>query len=153
MAYADNASKTVVVVNTEFPTPTIVNAVAHAVLGLVGSSSRDMWNLLTYPSPAFSSESHISEFPIIILRAKRSAALEKLADALRGNDVPHNIFIDSMIGASAADQQVATSAATPGLNKLICVALFGREEEIRPHIKSFSLYKESDSFCNAAQTE
>jgi len=112
-----------------------------------------MWNLLTYPSPAFSSESHISEFPIIILRAKRSAALEKLADALRGNDVPHNIFIDSMIGASAADQQVATSAATPGLNKLICVALFGREEEIRPHIKSFSLYKESDSFCNAAQTE
>lgn len=145
MAYADNTSKTVIVVNSEFPGPTIINAVAHAVLGLIGANNRDAWKLLAYPSPAFSSESHISEFPAIVLRAKRSSALEKLICALRDTGIPHNIFIDSMIGASAESQRAATLAATPEHNKVICVALFGREEAIRPLIKSFSLYKESET--------
>lgn len=152
MAYADNASKTVIVVNSEFPAPTIINAVARSVLGLIGSNRRDAWNLLAYPSPAFSSESRISEFPAIVLRAKRSSALEKLICALRDTGIPHNAFIDSMIGTSAENQQAATLAATPEQNKLICVALFGHEEAIRPLIKSFSLYKESE-ISRVAPTE
>jgi hypothetical protein len=133
------------VVNVEFPTPTILNAVAHALLGLAGANEMAEWNLLRYPSPAFQSNNLISEYPVIILRSKRSAALEKLTAELSTSGIAHNVFIDSMIGASASEQQSATFAAEPGRNRLVCVCLFGDEERIRPFIKSFSIYKMSDS--------
>ncbi|KWO89927.1 hypothetical protein WM32_06735 [Burkholderia ubonensis] len=150
MKYLDNSSKTVLVVNTEFSAPTILNAVAHTVLGLTGADGAAPWNLLPYPSPAFGVESRISEYPVIVLRSKRSTQLEKLVAQLKQADVAHNVFIDSMLGASASGQQSATLAAVPGENRIVCVGLFGAEETIRPLIKSFSLYKTSDALVHDA---
>ncbi|MET1475586.1 MULTISPECIES: DUF2000 family protein [Burkholderia] len=140
------------VVNTEFPAPTILNAVAHTVLGLTGANGAAFWNLLPYPSPAFGVESRISEFPVIVLRSKRSSQLEKLVVQLKQADVAHNAFIDSMLGASASEQQSATWTASPGENRIVCVGLFGPEETIRPLIKSFSLYKTSDALVHDASS-
>ncbi|BAX62832.1 DUF2000 domain-containing protein [Burkholderia stabilis] len=148
--YLDNSSKTVLVVNAEFPAPTILNAVAHTTLGLAAANAVSAWNLLPYPSPAFSIESRISEYPVIVLRSKRSSPLERLVLQLKGMDIVHNAFIDSMLGMSAVEQQSATLSAEPGKNRIVCVGLFGAESEIRPLIKSFSLYKTSDSLAHAA---
>ncbi|MCR4471368.1 DUF2000 domain-containing protein [Burkholderia sp. SCN-KJ] len=140
------------VVNSEFPAPTILNAVAHTMLGLAGTNGAESWNLLPYPSPAFGVESRISEYPVIVLRAKRSSQLEKLVAQLKQADVVHNVFIDSMLGASASEQQSATLSASPGENRMVCVGLFGAEETIRPLIKSFSLYKTSDALVHDASS-
>ncbi|MFM0036155.1 DUF2000 domain-containing protein [Paraburkholderia strydomiana] len=145
MTYLNNSNKTVLVVNPEFPVPLILNAVAHTVLGLTMSDVAPLWNFLPYPSPAFGVESRISEYPVIVLRSKRSSELEKLVLKLKDADISHNAFIDSMLGASADEQQSATLSAAPGNNRIVCVGLFGTEENIRPLIKSFSLYKTSDA--------
>lgn len=121
-----------------------MNAIGHVLLGLIGSRNPTEWNLLAYPSPAFQVDNQISEYPVVVLRSKRSGSLEKLVLQLKPFDIAHNIFIDSMIGRTAVEQQQATLSALPGQNKIVCVALFGDETTIRPLIKSFSLYKSSD---------
>lgn len=145
MSYADSDQKTVLVLNTEFAPPVLFNAAGHALLGLIGKGTLPDWNLLDYPSPGFETDNRISQYPVVVLRAKRSAQLEKLARQLASAQVLHNTFIDAMIGHSAAQQQQATLAARPGEARMACVALFGAEETIRPFIKSFSVYKASDA--------
>lgn len=152
MKYLNNSSKTVLVVNAEFPVTTILNAVAHTVLGMVTTNTSSPWNALPYRSPRFGVTSNISEYPVIVLRSKRSSQLEKLVQQLAEARIVHNVFIDSMLGASAADQQAATLSASPGENRIVCVGLFGQEDAIRPAIKSFSLYKTSDALsCNGSE--
>ncbi|WP_316251655.1 DUF2000 domain-containing protein [Paraburkholderia sp. UCT2] len=133
------------VVNAEFSVTTILNAVAHTVLGMVTTNASSTWNPLRYRSPGFGVTSNISEYPVIVLRSKRSSQLEKLVQQLAEARIVHNVFIDSMLGASAADQQTATFSASPGEDRIVCVGLFGQEDAIRPAIKSFSLYKTSDA--------
>lgn len=136
------------VVNAEFPVTTILNAAAHTVLGLVATNTSSAWNPLPYRSPAFGVTSNISEYPVIVLRSKRSSQLEKLVQQLADARIVHNVFIDSMLGASAADQQAMTLSATPGENRIVCVGLFGQEDAIRQAIRSFSLYKTSDALVH-----
>lgn len=132
-------------VNTEFPAPLLMNAIGHVALGLLGARDPSRWNLLDYPSPAFDVDSHISEYPVVILRSKRSAPLEKLVRQLKDFGIDHNVFIDSMVGRTADEQRQATLDASPGKDRISCVALFGDEEAIRPLIRSFSVYKTSDT--------
>jgi hypothetical protein len=88
---------------------------------------------------------------VIVLRVKRSSQLERLVLQLKEADILHNVFIDSMLGASAAEQQSATLSARPAESRVVCVGLFGEEEAIRPAIKSFSLYKTSDALSHSPQ--
>ena len=150
MTYANTHRKTVLVLNIEFAPPMLLNAAGHALLGLVGKSHLDAWNLLPYPCPAFHTESQISEYPVVVLRAKRSSQLEKLIQQLALTSLPYNVFMDAMIGQTAEQQQQSTRDAQPGCARILCVALFGDEESIRPLIKSFSVYKASDA--NSAET-
>lgn len=140
MAYHNNARKTAVVLNAEFSVPVLMNAVAHTVLGLADSRGTDGWNFLDYPSPGFGLNGRISEYPVIVLRSKRSVQLERLVLQLKAQNIAHNIFMDSMLGSSAEEQQRNTFEALPGRTRIICVALVGEEMEIRPFIKSYSLY-------------
>lgn len=145
MAYENNTMKTVLVLNTEFSAPVLINAAVHAALGLMGARNPDDWHLLDYPSPAFEAGSKVSEYPVVVLRSKRSAPLERLVLQLKAINVAHNVFIDSMLGNSASEQIQATLDAAPGQNRIACVALFGDEASIRPLIKFFSVYKPSDA--------
>lgn len=145
MAYENNNRKTIFVLNTEFPAPVLMNALGHTALGLLGARDASSWNLLDYPSPGFDVDSKISEYPVVILRAKRSAPLEKLIGQLKLAGIEHNVFIDSMLGRTAGEQRKATFDAVPGKDRISCVALFGDEASIRPLIKSFSVYKTSDA--------
>lgn len=146
--YVDNSNKTVLVVNAQFPAPIILNAAAHAILGLAATCDPAIWKLLPYPSVAFSTDSRISEYPVVVLRAKRSAQIEKLIPELKAADIKHNVFLDSMLGVSASQQQSATRTATSDTNRIVCVALFGASETIRPMTRSFSLYKSSDAIVD-----
>jgi hypothetical protein len=55
-----------------------------------------------------------------------------------------------MLGRSADEQRASTFHAVPGKHRIVCVALFGEEQEIRPFIKAFSLYKSSDANLSGA---
>lgn len=149
MSYANSDKKTILVLNTEFAPPALFNAAGHALLGLAGKASLLDWKLLDYPATGFETHSKISEYPVVVLRTKRSVQLEKLARQLFAADVLHNVFLDAMIGSNATQQQQATRDARPGEARMICLALFGAEETIRPLIKSFSVYKASDAVTTA----
>lgn len=126
MSYADNSYKTVLVLNTGFPVPALMNAMAHCVLGLMGVRGAGAWNLLAYPSPAFAIDSSISEYPVVMLRAKKSEPLEKLAQRLKALGVSHNVFIDSMIGSSAIGQQQGDFFGDPRPAATAVRCAFGR---------------------------
>ncbi|MDM0088661.1 MULTISPECIES: DUF2000 family protein [unclassified Variovorax] len=145
MAYSDNARKTVLVLNAEFPITVLLNAVAHVALGLRDAHGAENWRFLDYPSPAFGANSRISEYPVIVLRCKRSASLEKLVMQLKTAGIAHNVFMESMLGSSATEQQRRTLEATPGSVRIVCVSLVGEETEIRPFIKSHTLYSLRDT--------
>jgi hypothetical protein len=149
MSYENSHRKTVLILNTEFPIAILMNAVGHSILGLIAKTQITEWNMLDYPSTAFLIESQISEYPVVVLRAKKSTQLEKLIVQVNEAKIISNVFIDAMIGRNAVDQQQATREAIPVRNRIICVALFGEEINLRPLIKSYSVYKTSDVTANS----
>jgi hypothetical protein len=145
MNYENSSRKTVLVLNTEFPAPMLMNAIGHSILGLAAKGVINTWNMLEYPGPGFDVDSRISEYPVVVLRAKKSTQLEKLVQQINAAGIISNVFIDTMIGRNAAEQQQATRDALPGKDRVVCVALFGEEEILRPLIKSYSVYKITDA--------
>lgn len=145
MRYENNCCKTVLVVNTSFTAPLLMNAIGHSIIGLVSKTEIDSFNMLDYPSPNFQTNSIISEFPVVILRAKKSSQLEKLLHQLNDNGILCNVFLDTMIGRNALEQQQSTREAVPGKSNIICIAFFGQELVLRPIIKSYSVYKANDA--------
>ena len=145
MAYENNNWKTAVVLNTEFPLPLMMNALGHCTLGLAAKSDVRDWRMLDYPIPSFETHSLISEFPVIVLRAKKSAQLEKLISQASAVGVVCNVFIETMFGRNAAEQQEATRNSLRGRDRIVCVAAFAEDATLRPLIKSLSIYKSSDA--------
>ncbi|WP_186106186.1 DUF2000 family protein [Burkholderia gladioli] len=148
MAYENSSRKTILVLNTEFTAPVLMNAMGHVAIGLIGARNAGDWNLLDYPSPGFEVESRISEYPVVVLRAKKSPRLEKLVLGLKQAGIAHNVFIDTMLGRTADEQRAATLHAVRGVARIVCVGLFGDEASIRPLIKAFSVYKMSDAMSS-----
>jgi hypothetical protein len=145
MKYEDNKIKTVVVVNIGFPVPQIMNAMGHALVGLVAKQGVESFNLLSYRSEGYDFDSAISQHPLIVLQVKSSRELVKLASKLKDLEICHNIFIDAMIGRNAEEQKLATHGASPENSNIMCIALYGEEEVIRPAIKSLSVYRQNVS--------
>jgi hypothetical protein len=151
MKYENNKIKTVVAVNIAFPVPQIMNAMGHALIGLVAKQGVESFNLLPYRSEGYDFNSAISEYPLIVVQAKSSRELVKLVTRLKDLKISHNIFIDAMIGRNAQEQKLATHGASPENSNIMCVALHGEEEIIRPAIKSLSVYRRNSSVESVVQ--
>jgi hypothetical protein len=145
MLYEDNQSKTVVVTNPKIETPKLINAIGHTTLGLVyKASSLESFQLLKYdfsPTAEWSSASAISRYPYIALEAKNNNQLKTLHRSAAEANILHNVFTESMLGASAIEQMQQTLTADPDDLIYFCIVLFGTTEELTPLTRKFSLFK------------
>lgn len=139
--YADNSSKLIVAVNRQVEPGRVMNAMSHALAGLVANiNDQKQIEFLDYPSSAGWS-SLIAKAPIIVLRSDNSGHLERLHKEAIDGALPVNAFVHTMLGASADEQRQATLTANPASFEYWAVALFGGSDQIKPLTKRFSLYK------------
>jgi hypothetical protein len=145
MSYTENFKKFVVVLNRRHPGPRLMNAACHAMAGLAATVGADEAEMLPYPSEAAGFCAQISRFPVIVLEARNSSQLASLSAAASqaGPAVIHNVFVASMIGASAAAQQEATRTARAEELDYMAVVLFGAAVDLDPMTKKFSLMRDA----------
>ena len=145
MSYEDNQSKTVVVTNPKIEIPKLINAIGHTTLGLAyKASSIESLHLLKYdfsPTAEWASASAISLYPYIALEAKNNNQLKTLHRSACDAGILHNVFTESMLGASATEQIQQTLTANPDDLIYFCIVLFGTAEELTPLTRKFSLFK------------
>lgn len=136
--YEDNAYKLIVAVNRRLDIGPAMNAMAHALAGLVACHAGI--EFLDYPAQA-GWKGLISKPPIIVLRSDNSAHLERLHQEALPLGLAVNPFVHTMLGSSAAEQQAATLHAEAGSLDYWAVAVFGQADVLKPLTKRFSIYK------------
>ncbi|NBD31405.1 MAG: DUF2000 family protein [Cyanobacteria bacterium] len=137
MLYADNHLK--------IETPQLMNALGHTTSGLMAkiAEKSEPMEFLEYQYQAeWAEPSSISRYPFIVLKAKNNNQLKTLHQSMSAHpDLVHNVFTDSMLGASADEQLKKTlQTKTEELN-YFCLVLFGESEEIEPLTRKFLLFK------------
>lgn len=140
MAYLDNDTKMVLVLNGKVAVPQLFNAAGHAIAGLVGTMDPAALALETYVNEPSAFRATISRHPVIVLKARNSNQLATLLAA--ANDAGHcaNGFVSTMIGASSADQLQRTAAARPEDLEFWGVVLFGAAADLQPLTRKFSVF-------------
>jgi hypothetical protein len=146
MSYSDNQFKFVAVLNSKIETSRLLNCLGHITTGLVAKSQNlnDM-QFLKYEFEAdWTTPSLISLYPFIILSAKNNNQLKTLHQAALEAEILHNVFTDSMLGASASEQMQATKNTKTDELTYFGVALFGAAEQLAALTRKFSLFKSAD---------
>lgn len=141
--YTDNQSKFIAVINPKIEMPKLMNALGHITAGLVAKckNPEDM-QFLKYEFEAdWTTASLISLYPFIILTAKNNNQLKTLHQAANEAGIIHNVFTDSMLGASATEQMQNTKIANTNDLTYFSVALFGSAEQLTTLTRKFSLFK------------
>lgn len=138
--YKDNEKKMVVVLNSKQNLATLLNAAFHAVAGLSSNLGNTELDLLKYDNRLSCFQAQISRFPNIILSAKNGSQLKRLyLEALEAG-ISVNPFAHCMLGTSAQEQLKQTADAED--IDIYVVALFGRDTDLKPLTKRFSLFKQ-----------
>lgn len=142
--YANNEFKFIAVVNDKIEIPKLMNALGHTTAGLM-SKANDSFGMefLKYKfSGEFVQPSLIALCPYIILKAKNNNQLKTLHLAVNEKAILHNVFTDTMLGASAEEQITQTKNTKVDDLTYFCIILFGKyEEDLKPLTKKFSLFK------------
>jgi hypothetical protein len=142
MFYQDNDHKTIAVINPAISSPQLMNALGHVTAGLASKlSSLDELQLLQYSFQSdLSDPAHISRYPYIILKSKNNNQLKTLHQTINEAGIIHNVFTDSMLGASAEEQMSNTKNTPVDDLTYFLIAMFGKAEVLAPLTKKFSLF-------------
>jgi len=142
MNYTDNDSKFACVVNQRIAPPIVINAVAHAMAGLVADLPDGAADFLDYPFKDGEVRSLISRFPVIILEARNANQLRSAWAGAREERVCSNAFSLSMIGSSASEQRAQTAQTAVDSAELVALALFGPSDGVNRITRKFSLLRD-----------
>lgn len=140
--YADNHRKIVAITNRRYSVPQRQNAIIHATVGLIKLAGIDEFELLDYDNDELDVQAQISLFPNVGLAARNGNQLLNTYRQASDANIICNIFCESMLGASAAEQVRQTREATLETLKPMAVALFGEADILHPLTKKFSLLKD-----------
>lgn len=143
--YSDNFKKFFIFLRRDVPLPTLMNAIAHAIVGLAAQigGGLERADPLRYLN-ANGGEHIVSRYPVIVLAVKNSGQIARLrrdlAPLVADGVVFYNDFAREMIGASA-EEQIAKTLATPqeALDYLGAVC-FGPADLLRDATKRFSVF-------------
>ena len=140
--YSDNHRKLVAITNPKYSFPQRQNAVIHATVGLVSFVGIEAFETLPYLNEDLQIDAQISLYPNVCLTAKNGSQL--LASYHQANSacIACNIFTESMLGGSAAEQIQKTRDATVETIGPIALVLFGNSEALTPITKRFSVLKD-----------
>jgi hypothetical protein len=83
---------------------------------------------------------NISLYPFIILKAKNSNQLKTLHESVSDLGILHNVFTDSMLGASAIKQLEATKSSKSEDLIYFGITLFGNSQKLAELTHKFSLF-------------
>lgn len=150
MAYIDNQTKFVCVLNPRTPLPRAMNALAHAILGLGATIGPQAVEVLDYRLADQVLPTRISRFPVIILQAKNGNQLRSTFQAAGSAGISVNLFTDTMIGCSADDQIERTGSTRLADADPLVLCLFGTARNVDALTRRFSLFKASASGGNNA---
>ncbi|MFC7484808.1 DUF2000 domain-containing protein [Luedemannella flava] len=129
------------VLNKKYDVAVLMNALAHLASGLSSLVPAEESAFLDYECPAGGFVSAISQYPYIVLSAKNGNQIRTLRDELAKADIAHNVFVSTMLGASAADQLQATKSADLADLDFMGITFFGASAVTDPLTRKFSLFR------------
>lgn len=140
--YQDNSRKFVAILNQKQPIGLLMNALGHTVAGFLSKQRAhlDEMAFLRYQDRDGVIDAHISQSPLIVLKAKNGNQLRTVRQAAQAAGIPWNVFTDTMLGTSAADQLQKTRNATEAELDYIALYLFGAAADLDPLTRKFSLF-------------
>lgn len=141
--YADNQYKFIAVINPKIEMPKLLNSLGHITAGLVAKCTdlEDMQFLKYEFEATWATPSLISLYPFIILSAKTNNQLKTLHQAANEAGILHNVFTDSMLGASSVEQIQNTQNTKTDELIYFSVVLFGPAAHLATLTRKFSLFK------------
>lgn len=131
--------KFVIVVNAKYPTGNLLNAVGHLSIGF--GDYLENKNMRTFNNFMGERVSYLTDYPLIILKAKNSNQLHTLYQKAKEANLDHQVFYDNMIHQTIPDQEKNISKNNTNALEHVAVGLFGNEEDFRSLTKKFSLFK------------
>ncbi len=132
----------IVVVNEKESNPgKLMNAVGHAMAGLVGSAARgEDFCFVDYTDGDGQVHANISHYPVIALKAKNSNAIKKVREDAAAKGIAFTDFLRTMSIGKTQEQIDATKAAHGDDVEYMGLALFGDTDALREITKKLSLY-------------
>lgn len=132
----------VLVVNEKESNPgKLMNALGHAMAGLVGNAARDTdFCFVDYEDGDGNTHPAISHYPVIVLKAKNSNQIKKVRDEAQEKGIAFTDFLRTMAIGKTQDQLDATKNASGDDIEYLGLALFGDTDALREITKKLSLY-------------
>lgn len=142
MQYMDNDYKFVAVLNRKAELPRLVNALGHVSAGLA-SEHHDPAEMkfLAYTDADGGRHPGVSRYPFIVLAARNGNQIRTLRQRAIDAGITYCDFVDTMLGASAADQLGRTRKTREEALSYLAIALFGSSGEVDLLTRKFSLFK------------
>lgn len=141
--YTDNQYKFIAVLNPKIEVPKLMNALGHMTAGLIAKANdADEMQFLKYEFQAnWATSSLISLYPFILLTAKNNSQLKSLHQAVSAGAILHNVFTETMLGVSAAEQIDSTKNTNSDELTYLGILLFGSTDQLTTLTRKFSLFK------------
>lgn len=132
--------KMVAVMNKALEPGVVMNALAHASLGLGARGGSTLLRLDTYVDKEGCEFSGISQMPFIILSAN-SNKIKNLYQWAKDNDILHVAFLDSMTGGGYKEQLAHCQERQCDNHVFYGIVMIGPEEKVNEATKKFSLWR------------
>jgi hypothetical protein len=133
-------NKIVAVMNKSVDPGVVMNALAHACIGLGARLGIDALNLDMYIDKEGHEYPNISRMPFIILSAN-SNKIRGLYEWAQASNVRHAAFLDTMTGGTYIEQLERTKNTAADKLNFYGIVLFGPWDEVSQATKKFSLWK------------
>ena len=133
--------KLVALLNKDLPVGVVMNALAHATIGLGAQIGKQDLMLDDYQDQNGNIYPNISKMPFIILRGK-SGEIRKTLIAAKEQELAHGVFINTMTGGTYQEQLANTLVTLEEQLIYYCIVLFGPVETVNSLTKKFSLWRD-----------
>jgi hypothetical protein len=133
--------KLVAVLNEKIEHGKIMNALAHMVIGLGASVSKEELRLADYKDADGNSHDNISEMPFMVLAANNSNKIRTLRLAAIENKIEFVDFNNAMTVGTYKEQIEKASKTKEEELEYYGIALFGDWDKVSELTRKFSLWK------------
>ncbi len=132
-------NKLVAVLNKKVESGVVMNALAHATIGLGSTLSSEKLRLDTYSDADQNSYPHISQMPFIILKAK-SGEIRKTVNTAREQNIKYTTFLNTMTGGTYLEQLENTAKTKEEELQYYGCVLYGPWDQVTDITRKFSLW-------------
>ena len=115
-------------------------ALGHISSGLaVKNNINNIMDFISYYDMDNNEFPNISQYPFIVLKGKQNH-IKAFREELITKKMPHSCFLDTMLTGGSEIQQKITREKRLDDLKILAIATFGNQEELKPLTKKFSLW-------------